>query len=99
MVMRVLRKYKVAAKWGATFGMAAPFIALPIGLNYSPDLANVLIFAMMPIMLLSGQYLGELSFLWRILGYLFSVVFWSLAFVAVAIIYAALRQQDDTPTD
>lgn len=97
--MRVLRKHKVAAKWGATFGLAAPFFALPVGLNYSPDIANLLIFPIMPIMLISGQYLGQLNIFWWILGLLSSVAFWSLAFVAVAIIYAALWPQEDTPTD
>lgn len=95
MAKRLLRKHKVAVRRGAFFGLVAPFLALPIGLNYSPEIANLLIFPMMPVMLFSGHYLGELTSnpLWGILSFLSSMVFWAIIFLVVAAIYAKWRRK------
>ncbi len=95
MAMRMLRKHKVAALLGVVFGLAAPFIALSLDRNYSPDLANLLTFPMMPFMLFGGKYLGEATGkpLWLLLTYLSSVVFWSALFVVVASICFSGRRR------
>ena len=77
---------------GVLFGIIAPPVGMFVGLQVSPVLANILMFPILIVSMVTGTPLGDMSIgLWLSMIVLSGLV-WALVFAAVAAIWSLLKQ-------
>lgn len=71
-------------RWGAVFGLLAPFIGMFAGLQIVPFLGTVLMFPFVIVGELVNQPFGDFSTPLKLLSLVLSVAFWGTVFFAIA---------------
>jgi hypothetical protein len=70
-------------KWGALFGVIAPFFGLFVGLQIIPFFGTILLFPFVLISKIVGQPLGEFSTTLLVLSFILSIIVWGGIFVLI----------------
>ena len=65
---------------GGIFELIAPFVGIFLGLQVSPLLGNIFAFPFIIISYISGQSLGNWSYILFLIATILSIIIWSLIF-------------------
>jgi len=78
-------------KWGAFFGVIAPFLGLFVGLQIVPFLGTILLFPSVLISKVSGQPLGDFSTSLMVFSFILSIIAWGGIFVLMGRLKMVIR--------